>query len=85
MAKNEPVGLVLSLWCGYRERDDEVKFDLVISVKFALSASEIPLRGVKCLRTRKHEMSLRDDEANFISRTSTARLFHDRNAVISRA
>ena len=50
MAKNEPVGLVLSLWCGYRERDDEVKFDLVISVKFALSASEIPLRGVKCLR-----------------------------------
>ena len=37
-AKNEPVG------------DDEVKFDLVISVKFALSASEIPLRGVKCLR-----------------------------------
>ena len=40
----------LSLWCGYRERDDEVKFDLVISVKFALSASEIPLRGVKCLR-----------------------------------
>ena len=84
MAKNEPVRLVFRFGA-VTGGDDEVKFDLVISVKFALSASEIPLRGVKCLRVRKHEMSLRDDEANFISRTRTARLFHDRNAVISRA
>ena len=48
-AKNEPKRLVFRFGA-VTGGDDEVKFDLVISVKFALSASEIPLRGVKCLR-----------------------------------
>ena len=50
MAKSGPRDGPLFRFGAVTGGDDEVKFDLVISVKFALSASEIPLRGVKCLR-----------------------------------